>query len=136
MNKKIHFYVFLLCSIIIIISYILSIKNNMICLPPFNNLLFPTTCVFKMITGLNCPFCGLTRSFVALSHLQFLTAWELNRAGVFIYLLVLWQLPYRIFCIIIKEAVITRSLSLFNIIGCGLAVTMLAINWILHLLVA
>ena len=58
-----------------------------------------TTCVFKLITGLDCPFCGLTRSFIAVSHLQFHQAWYFNRAGILIYLLVLWQIPYRLYCL-------------------------------------
>ena len=40
---------------------------------------FGIPCIFHMLTGLNCPSCGITRMFAALLHGDFYTAYSLNR---------------------------------------------------------
>ena len=42
-------------------------------------------CFFRMITGLPCPGCGLTRSIIALSHAQWLQAWRYHPFGFVAY---------------------------------------------------
>jgi len=44
-----------------------------------------TTCAFKNTIGVPCPGCGLTRSFVAVSHGRPATAFREHPLGVFIY---------------------------------------------------
>lgn len=46
-------------------------------------------CSFKNITGLPCPGCGLTRSVINISHLNFFRAFRLNPMGYFIYLILI-----------------------------------------------
>lgn len=41
----------------------------------------PTLCPFRLLTGLPCPLCGLTRSWVATMHGDLLTALQLNPFG-------------------------------------------------------
>ncbi|MFQ5788291.1 MAG: DUF2752 domain-containing protein, partial [Thermodesulfobacteriota bacterium] len=53
-------------------------------------------CPFKEITGLDCPTCGLTRSFIAISHMQFERAWHFNRMGIFLYIYLLIHISYRL----------------------------------------
>ena len=36
--------------------------------------LMPVTCVFKTVTGISCPACGMTRAFTYLFHFQLLDA--------------------------------------------------------------
>ena len=36
-------------------------------------------CVFHLVTGLDCPGCGITRAVIAVSKLDFKRAFELNR---------------------------------------------------------
>jgi len=43
-------------------------------------------CAFKEMTGLPCPGCGLTRSFISISHGQFAEAFRMHPLGPFIYL--------------------------------------------------
>jgi hypothetical protein len=39
----------------------------------------PVTCVFRLLTGKSCPFCGLTRAFASATHGQFGAAMDLHR---------------------------------------------------------
>jgi hypothetical protein len=55
----------------------------------------PLTCMFRIVTGIPCPGCGLTRSFVAISHGDIRAAWEFNAMGPILYLLCILQIPYR-----------------------------------------
>ncbi len=41
----------------------------------------PTTCLFRILTGLPCPACGMTRSWVHLAHGDVATAFEYNLFG-------------------------------------------------------
>ncbi|MFO0941652.1 MAG: DUF2752 domain-containing protein [Pirellulales bacterium] len=57
------------------------------------NWILPETCATYRMFGVNCPGCGLTRSFVAISDGRVSDAWQLNPVGIFIYLFVLNQIP-------------------------------------------
>lgn len=50
----------------------------------------PVTCIFKSVTGISCPACGMTRSFFAILHFDFLEAFSQNILGIplFIFLTV------------------------------------------------
>lgn len=43
-------------------------------------------CAFHRLFGLDCPMCGMTRAFAALSHGRLLVAWGYNRAAPVTYL--------------------------------------------------
>jgi hypothetical protein len=47
------------------------------------------TCAFHALTGISCPGCGLTRAFCAISHGQFLAAWNLHPFSYPLYAAVL-----------------------------------------------
>ena len=49
----------------------------------------PFHCVFRAIMGIPCPTCGITRSLVAISHLDIIGAFWWNPL-VFILLLIIW----------------------------------------------
>lgn len=53
----------------------------------------PTLCTLRRWTGLECPGCGLTRSLVALAHLDAVAAWQFNPAGVLLFVLALVHIP-------------------------------------------
>jgi len=50
----------------------------------------------RRILDMPCPGCGLSRSFVALSHGNLWAALRFHPLGPFLYLLCLLQIPYRI----------------------------------------
>jgi len=56
----------------------------------------PPSCPTKVLFDTDCPGCGLSRSFIALSHGEATAAFLLNPAGPYLYLLAWLQIPYRI----------------------------------------
>ena len=48
---------------------------------PLINCPLPPLCTMKRLTGLDCPGCGLTRSFIALGHGQWRDSFRFNPAG-------------------------------------------------------
>lgn len=56
----------------------------------------PGMCVSRTILGVSCPGCGLTRSFVALAHGDLGHAIEWNPMGPVLFVICLFQVPYRI----------------------------------------
>ena len=70
--------------------------GSRVSLPGFDSPL-PEMCGSKAYLGLSCPGCGLTRSFIAISHGQFSRAWNLNPASLFVYIFVAIQIPWQVF---------------------------------------
>ena len=54
-------------------------------------------CTFRILTGHNCPGCGLTTSFSNLAHGQLGGALAANPLGVLLFSLVAISLPYFLF---------------------------------------
>ncbi|MFQ6133802.1 MAG: DUF2752 domain-containing protein [Armatimonadota bacterium] len=59
-------------------------------------------CTFRMLTRIPCPSCGMTTSFCYISRLQVAQALEANVLGPLAYLLVLLQIPYRIYSLAVR----------------------------------
>jgi hypothetical protein len=79
-------------------------------------------CPFHAITGLQCPGCGLTRAFCAISHGQFALAWGLNPFSYFFYTLALMGAAHPSFANLLPEKatiaitlIITASLVAFGV---------------------
>jgi len=70
----------------------------------------PELCTFKAQTGISCPGCGLTRSFVALARGDLSTAWRFNPVGLLLFGLLLYQIPYRLVAIVLT----IRGIRLWN----------------------
>ena len=64
---------------------------------PGASLPLPDICTSKRVLGFDCPGCGLTRAFIAISHGQFQRAWQFNPASFLVYLLIVGQVPWQIY---------------------------------------
>jgi hypothetical protein len=56
----------------------------------------PPLCGSRAIFGINCPGCGLTRSFVALAAGDVVESVRLHRVGWLLAMAVVLQIPYRL----------------------------------------
>ena len=63
------------------------------------NVSLPVLCGSRALFGIECPGCGLTRSFVALSAGDFRKSLESNRVGWLLALAVVLPNPYRLFAL-------------------------------------
>jgi Protein of unknown function (DUF2752) len=55
----------------------------------------PETCACRMILGIPCPGCGLTRSFVHLARGRWVQSWQAHHLGWLLAGALLFQFPYR-----------------------------------------
>ena len=135
MINKNNLYPLIICINILLFSIFLTIDNGIVCFPIIK---YPVHgfCLFKEIFGIDCPMCGLTRSFVSISHLHFADGWRFNRVGILIYLFVLWQIPYRSY-LLWKEHSLGKYASMKtskNYNPVGLTFAILIINWFLNII--
>jgi hypothetical protein len=76
---------------------------------PGTNFALPPLCASRAIFGLQCPGCGLTRSFVALAHGDVAESLRFNRVGWLLALAVVVQIPYRAYALAeLRRRVVTR----------------------------
>jgi hypothetical protein len=95
----------------------------------FLGLQLPGSCMSRELFGTTCPGCGLTRSFVALTHGRFQESLSLHRLGIVLYLFFVWQMAYRIYCLRKHGVGIPRRLCrVQSFLGMGMFVALLA-NW-------
>jgi len=85
-----------LCLGVIVLSLLLSLgaEPGQVVVPLINRPL-PPLCQMKMLTGLDCPGCGLARSFIALGHGQFVDSFCFNPAGPLWFVFIALQIPYQ-----------------------------------------
>ncbi len=93
----------------------------------------PGTCLSRELFHTACPGCGLTRSFVALTHGRFRESLSLHRLGIALYLFFLWQIAYRLYCLRRRCQDIPRPLlGLQSAFGFGM-IAALFVNWLIGL---
>ncbi len=92
-----HLEVLVLCGIALVLPYFLGVgPGHLIHLKWWPDLPLPESCMSRQLFGLECPACGLTRSFIHLAHLRWQAAWEVHRMGALIYCAAIIQIPYRL----------------------------------------
>ncbi len=95
-----HWTFLIMALVVVSASVTLSVRNREQVVVPIIDAPLPGTCTFRKLTGVPCPGCGLTRSFVSMGHGQMSDAWSYNPAGFFFFAIVAFQIPYRIYQIV------------------------------------
>lgn len=90
-----HWILLGLSSAIVVLSIVLSVRNQTQVLVPVLGAPIPELCLMRKWSGHGCPGCGMTRCFISLGHGDLSAAWSYNPAGLWLFAIVLFQLPYR-----------------------------------------
>jgi hypothetical protein len=81
------------CSLCLALALCMSVgENRRVYLLGLSQPL-PETCMTYSRFGIDCPGCGLTRTFVHLAHGQFGDAWQLSPVGCFVFAFACMQIP-------------------------------------------
>lgn len=89
--------ILLVASIAVVLaSFLLSVDGPTNVVIPWLKVPLPPTCALQRVFHLDCPGCGLTRSFITLAHGQLDASLAFNPAGILMYGVVLFQIPYRL----------------------------------------
>lgn len=129
-NNDLHIVLILL--LVIVSSFFLQVKNDSGYIPLGKGVKIPEICLFKIVTGYNCPSCGMTRSFVSISHLDFAGAFGYNAAGLFAYLLcILLIISYSMKLFSFNNS-IQRAFNFAVKVDIVLVAVMIIINWLLY----
>ena len=92
----------------------------------------PVLCLFRRITGLPCPSCGMTRAFVALGHRDFHTAIYFNLASPAVYMA-----TWLMLLLGVGELIFARPLRqlIWNVVKrpvLGLTILLMGAAWIVN----
>jgi len=80
---------------VLILAAVLSVRGQSQVEVPVIGLALPELCMMRRTWGIDCPGCGLTRCFIAVAHGDLASAWSFNPAGVWLFLIVAFQVPFR-----------------------------------------
>ncbi len=132
MSKKTRYHVMILVGslVVLLLSFLLNFNQHTVHIRGLNHMALPDVCFFKMATGWDCPFCGLTRSFVAIAHGQPHEAFKYHRLCFLALFIVVGQLPYRVALIChpgIADLIVMRWLKQWTV---PIFIWLAAINWI------
>lgn len=91
---RLHWMFIAMPAAVLVLSFLMrSDGPTDVYLPGFE-FAMPATCTSQQLTGVDCPGCGLTRSFIAISHGQWGRAWSFNAAGFVVYAFCAIQIPW------------------------------------------
>lgn len=75
----------------------------------------PVTCIFKTVTGISCPACGMTRSFWSILYLDFSKALYYNLFGFPFFIFIIFSiLSLGIDFILNRSSYIPKLLKFFS----------------------
>jgi len=96
-DAPLHWFLLVLCVSVVVIACVLTVpgqgRTNEVAL--FGGVI-PELCTSKRFLNRECPGCGMTRCFISLAHLDISRAWAFNPAGIYLFGIMLFQIPYRI----------------------------------------
>lgn len=132
-QRKRHWSMLQICTFVVIMAFLLQTRpDHRVQFRWGPSFPLPESCGSKIFFGVECPGCGLTRSFISLSRGDFSEAWKWNRVGWLLVVALLLQFPYRIWSLRqieqrhFPDLTWPKRFSLFLII-------VLIANWILKL---
>lgn len=125
-----HIAILLLCAVILLFSLLLDEEDGLLYLFGFK---WPHRCPLYENVGIKCALCGLTRSFCSLAHGNWHQSIKFHALGPIIFAFTCFQIPYRIYGIIIHPRAINRRLIKINL-SLAVAISILIlVNWFVYI---
>ena len=83
-----------ICLCILAFCYICNASSDAVKL---GTIPIPSLCAFKLISGFDCPGCGITRALTMAMHGQFRQSYMMHIWGIPLLFVLGGQVPYRLF---------------------------------------
>jgi len=100
-SLALHRATLLVCAAVVLAAVVLRLNpDGYVLLPFLDRHPIPSTCPSRVIFHVNCPTCGLTRSFIASAHGELARAFRFHRLGPLFFALIFLQLPLRAYAIL------------------------------------
>ncbi len=95
-----HVEILVLATAVMLAAAVLTVRDDQrVAVRGFPQLVLPPSCASRTFLGIECPGCGLTRSFVYLAQGDWASSWQVHRLGWLAAALTLAQIPYRIWAL-------------------------------------
>ena len=95
-----HFTMLWISLVVVVASMVLQPRSTGAVGPAFlPNVNLPDLCSSRSLFGVECPGCGLTRSFLALASGDVAASLAYHRLGWLMALVIVLQFPYRLYCL-------------------------------------
>ncbi len=94
-DRLYHVILLALSVTVLLLASLLSIRDRSQVIVPLLQLPLPELCTMRRLFGIDCPGCGLTRCFISLAHGDIAAAWSYNPAGLWLFLMIAFQIPFR-----------------------------------------
>lgn len=91
----------------------------------------PETCYSRSLFDVDCPGCGLTRSFIYLAAGRIADSWSANRVGWLLLFAVLIQFPYRLLALRNLDRAQEPPLASWHTPFSAFLIVALITNWLL-----
>ncbi len=90
-----HLVILAVSVVVLGLSAVMKTEGNQLVYLPGSSIPLPESCTSRLLLGINCPACGLTRGFISISHGRFFDAWSFNPAAYLVYLFFVVQIPWQ-----------------------------------------
>lgn len=112
--------VLLASTTVMAVSFVMTVKNDHEVYLPLATEPIPEVCASRILFGVNCPGCGMSRAFISISDLEIDKALAFNSASLIVYLFVATQIPWhamQIFRTFYRDGPIDSWWTLLPLIG-------------------
>ena len=135
-DPSLHWIMLGLAAAALLLAAVLQVDASGQVADAFLGLPLPDSCMFRQVTGVPCPGCGLTRCFICLMRGDVARAWGFNPSGLLLFLVVAAQVPYRLLQLMrIRRQQKELRLTTLTLIVCCLIALSLIGQWVFRLLV-
>jgi hypothetical protein len=119
---------------VVVLAFLLEVHpDQRVAFRLFPSWPLPETCPSRSLFHIECPGCGLTRSFVHLAHGDWTKSLAIHRVGWLLALAVVLQFPYRL-CALRSQDGAPLGSTVPRLFGCLLIFALIA-NWMVKLAV-